>query len=316
MPEPSLSSPNDAAFIVRPTQFAERISFVAFWAIHWGCLAAIWTGVTWRAAVICIVLYWARMFGITAGYHRYFSHRTYKTSRAFQLFLAVLGTLSIQKGPLWWAANHRHHHKFSDLPEDIHSPRQRGFWYSHVQWITSGDHITTDLRAVKDLAKYPELHWLGKWHWVPPLILGILCYVIAGWSGFVVGMGWSTVLVWHWTFTINSLSHVFGRVRYATGDDSKNNWFLAFFTMGEGWHNNHHHYQYSANQGFFWWEFDFSYYILKALSWVGIVWELRKPPARALVVTPIEPAVAGAAVGPISMPLPPEELASFPAEAT
>ena len=192
----------------------------------------------------------------------------------------MIATTSIQKGPLWWASKHRHHHKYSDEPNDVHSPVQRGFWYSHVGWITSGDHIHTDLNVVRDLAKFPELVWLNKYHWVAPVVMGLLCYLAAGWSGLVVGMGWSTVACWHGTFTINSLTHVFGKRRYATTDDSRNNWWLALITMGEGWHNNHHHFQACARQGFYWWEYDVTYYILRGLAAVGIVWDLKEPPAR------------------------------------
>ena len=285
--------------VLRPRPWANRISGLTFLAIHVGCLGAIWTGVTVRAAVLCMVLYWLRMFAITAGYHRYFSHRTYKTSRWFQFVLAWLGCSSIQKGPLWWASKHRHHHKYSDMPEDVHSPLQRGFYYAHIGWILGQEHTATDLRVVRDLAKYPELMFLNKHYWLPPLVMAVFAAWYGGWSGFVVGMGWSTVLCWHWTFAINSLTHIYGNRRYATTDDSRNNWFFAIFTMGEGWHNNHHHYQSAARQGFFWWEYDFSYYILKALSAAGLVWDLKQPPARVYEVQadvgPFVPQLASAA---------------------
>ena len=288
---------SDPSALLRPNPVAERISWVVFWLIHVVCLTAVWTGFSTRAVVIGLALFWLRMFAITGGYHRYFSHRTYKTSRWFQFVLAVLGTTTVQKGPLWWASTHRKHHKFSDTPEDVHSPIQRGFWYSHVGWVTSGDHITTDLNWIRDFAKFPELLWLGRYHFVPPLVLAGLCGLFAGWSGLVVGFGWSTVMGWHATFTINSLSHVFGKRRYETGDTSRNNWALALLTMGEGWHNNHHHYQNSVNQGFYWWEIDITYYLLRGLSAVGIVWDLRKPPrhmlVRNLVGGPAETAAAG-----------------------
>jgi stearoyl-CoA desaturase (delta-9 desaturase) len=278
----SLEPTADASDLVRPSHITERVSWVVFWLIHVGCVAAIWTGISARAAIIGVALYLLRMFVITGGYHRYFSHRGYKTSRAFQFILGLIGTMTVQKGPLWWASTHRKHHRFSDTELDVHSPKQRGFWYSHVGWVTSGDHIETDLRWVKDLAKYPELRWLGKYHFVAPVALAVLCYLAAGWSGLVVGFGWSTVLGWHITFTINSLSHVFGKRRFETGDTSRNNWILAILTMGEGWHNNHHYYQSTANQGFYWWEIDLTYYVLRALAAVGVVWDLRAPPEHVL----------------------------------
>jgi stearoyl-CoA desaturase (delta-9 desaturase) len=253
-------------------------SAVPFVLVHLSCLAVIWTGVTWQAVVICVALYWVRIFGIGAGYHRYFSHRAYATSRAFQFVLALLSQSTAQKSVLWWAAKHRHHHLHSDTEEDVHSPRHKGFFYSHVGWIFSRRHDATDLVKVADLARYPELKWLHKYELVPAIVLGVICFLVGGWPGLVVGFFWSTVLVYHATFCINSLAHVRGRKRYVTGDDSRNNWLLALFTMGEGWHNNHHAYQSSARQGFRWWEIDPTFYILKALCWLRLVWDLKTPP--------------------------------------
>jgi stearoyl-CoA desaturase (delta-9 desaturase) len=255
---------------------------VPFLAIHAGCIAAIWSGVTWQAIAICVALYWLRMFAITAGYHRYFSHRAFATSRVFQFILAFLAQSTAQKSVLWWAAKHRHHHLHSDTEEDVHSPRHRGFAYSHVGWIFHRRHDATDLVKVADFASYPELMWLHRLEILPAVVAGALCVLVAGWSGLVVGFLWSTVLLYHATFCINSLAHVRGSKRYVTGDDSRNNWLLALFTMGEGWHNNHHAYQRSVRQGFRWWEIDVTYYILVALSWLGIVWDLKMPPEQVL----------------------------------
>jgi stearoyl-CoA desaturase (delta-9 desaturase) len=170
----------------------------------------------------------------------------------------------------------------SDSKQDVHSPRHKGFLYSHLGWIFSRKHDHADLAKVADLARYPELMWLHKYELLPPLVLGVLSLAVGGWSALVVGFLWSTVLVYHATFFINSLAHVRGSQRYLTGDDSRNNWLLALFTMGEGWHNNHHAFQSSARQGFRWWEIDFTYYILRALSWIGIVWDLKTPSERVL----------------------------------
>jgi stearoyl-CoA desaturase (delta-9 desaturase) len=218
------------------------------------------------------------MAGITAGYHRYFSHRSYKTGRAFQFVLAWVGCSAAQKGPLWWAAHHRHHHLTSDTPADRHSPVTHSFWRSHVGWILVPDADATDSQAVRDLDRYPELRWLDRHHWVPPLALAGLCFLVGGWSGLVWGFLVSTILCYHATFTVNSLCHLFGRRRYATGDESRNNLFVALLTLGEGWHNNHHHYQVSARQGFFWWEVDITYYVLRALAAVGLIWDLHGVP--------------------------------------
>lgn len=229
----------------------------------------------WEYVAVVVVTYYLRMFGITAGYHRYFSHRAFKTNRVFQFVLAWLAQTSVQKGVLWWAANHRHHHRYSDLEEDIHSPARKGFFWSHMGWILVKEYEPTNLSAIKDFAKYPELVWLNKYFLVPPLVTLGLVYAVGGlpWA-FYAGVV-STVLVWHGTFTINSLSHVFGSRRYLTTDTSRNNFLLALLTCGEGWHNNHHFHQNTANQGWFWWEVDFTFYALKVLSWVGVVSDLR-----------------------------------------
>ncbi|MCP8940628.1 fatty acid desaturase [Alsobacter sp. SYSU M60028] len=257
-------------------------SAIPFVLVHLACFAALWTGVTTTSVVICVALYWLRIFAIGAGYHRYFSHRSYSTSRVFQFVMAVLAQSTAQKSVLWWAAKHRHHHLHSDTPLDVHSPRHKGFFYSHVGWIFDRRHEDTNLVKVEDFAKYPELMWLHRLELAPAVALGALCFAIDGWAGLVVGFFWSTVLVYHATFCINSLAHVHGRKRYVTGDDSRNNWLLALATMGEGWHNNHHAYQSSVRQGFRWWEVDPTFYILTALSWVGVVWDMKSPPEAVL----------------------------------
>ena len=253
-----------------------------FVLVHLACFAAFWSGVTWSAIILGIGLYLLRIFAIGAGYHRYFSHRAYKTGRIFQFALAFIAQSSAQKSVLWWAAKHRHHHLHSDTRQDVHSPRHRGFLYSHVGWIFARRHDATDLVKMADLTHYPELMWLHKHELTPAVALAIICFAVAGWPGLVIGFFCSTVLVYHATFCINSLAHVCGRKRYVTGDDSRNNWLLALLTMGEGWHNNHHAYQSSVRQGFRWWEVDPTYYILKALSFVGVVWDLKTPPERVL----------------------------------
>jgi stearoyl-CoA desaturase (delta-9 desaturase) len=189
------------------------------------------------------------------------------------------GTTAAQKGPLWWAGHHRDHHRFADTERDVHSPL-KGFWWSHVGWILADRFKATNFDGIRDFARYPELRWLNKRDWVGPWMLGVACYLIGGWSGLVVGFFWSTVLLWHGTFIVNSVAHVFGRRRYDTDDLSRNSLLVALVTGGEGWHNNHHHYQASARQGFFWWEIDTTFYMLRVLSWLGIVRGLRTPPAR------------------------------------
>lgn len=245
-------------------------------------LIPLYTGVTWEMVALCVASYYLRMFGVTAGYHRYFAHRAYKTSRVFQFLLAFLAETSVQKGVLWWAWHHRHHHKHSDTEYDTHSPVRQSFFWSHMGWIVSEKFETPDLDKVKDLTKYPELVWLHNNFLVPVVSYAALMFLLFGWQGLLWGFFISTALLYHGTFTINSLSHVYGSQRYETGDASRNNFLLALITMGEGWHNNHHYYQSTANQGFFWYEIDMSYMILKVLSWFGIVWDLRTPPKHVL----------------------------------
>ena len=262
-----------------------RIDWVGatpFILIHLLAFGAIWTGVTPAAATCCAVLYFVRMFAVTGAYHRYFSHRTYKTSRAFQFVLAFLAQSSAQRGVLWWGAHHRHHHRYSDQPEDLHSVAVDGFWYSHVLWIFENDNQVTDLKRISDFARYPELRFLDRFHLLPPILLGTVVFLTLGASGLFFGFFVSTVLLWHGTFTINSLTHVFGNRRFATTDHSRNHWLLAIITLGEGWHNNHHRFSGSTRQGFYWYEYDITYYILKLLSFAGLVWNLKPVPESVL----------------------------------
>lgn len=262
----------------------EKLDWVAslpFFGIHLMCLFAFYTGARPVDLAVCFGLYVFRMWGITAGYHRYFSHRAYKAGRVFQFVLALSGTLAVQKGVLWWAAHHRHHHRESDQVADIHSPIQKGFWWSHVGWILCDKYAETRMDSIKDFARFPELRWLNRYFLVPPILMAVALFFLGGFSMLVWGFFVSTTLLFHGTFTINSLSHIFGKRRYKTTDTSRNNWLLALLTLGEGWHNNHHYHQNTANQGWFWWEVDVSYYSLKVLSWVGLVSDLRRPSDQA-----------------------------------
>jgi stearoyl-CoA desaturase (Delta-9 desaturase) len=254
------------------------VGAIPFIVVHLLPLLAFYTGTRWQDWACCVALYWVRMFGVTGVYHRYFSHRTYKTSRVFQFVLAFLAMSSSQKGVLWWASNHRTHHKLSDKDGDPHDSR-RGFWYSHVGWLYDYRE-KTDYSKVRDLARYPELVFLNEYWAIPPLVLGVTVWAFLGWSGLLIGFFLSTAILWHGTFTINSLSHMFGTRRYDAGDDSTNNWLLAIVTMGEGWHNNHHHFMGSTRQGFYWWEYDVTYYILRLFQALGLVWDIKEPPAR------------------------------------
>jgi stearoyl-CoA desaturase (delta-9 desaturase) len=271
------TAPTSATVIIPDDERIDPIASIPFFGVHLMALFAFYTGVTWVDLAVCFGLYYVRMFAVTGVYHRYFSHRSYKTSRPVQFLLALLGTTAVQKGPLWWAAHHRHHHRFSDMEEDIHSPLQKGFWFSHVAWILCNRYDETRMESIKDFARFPELRFLNRWHLVAPITLAVSLFFIGGFRMLVWGFFVSTVLLWHGTFTINSLSHVFGSRRYKTTDTSRNNFLLALITCGEGWHNNHHYHQNTANQGWFWWEVDLSYYALRGLSLVGLVSDLRLP---------------------------------------
>ncbi len=255
---------------------------VPFILMHVACAAVFFVGVSLEAVLLCVGLYIVRMFALTAGYHRYFAHRAFKTSRFFQFVLAVAGTTAVQKGPLWWAAHHRQHHKYTDQEGDLHSPVTDGFWWSHIGWVISKKYDPTDFKGIKDFARYPELRWINKYHLIPAITLAVVCFLLGGWQWLVWGFVISTVLLYHGTFSVNSLAHMWGSRRYATGDDSRNNFLIALWTGGEGWHNNHHHYMASVKQGFYWWEIDLSYYALKTMSWVRLVWDLRVPPKQLL----------------------------------
>ncbi len=274
-----------------PGKRVEWLRILPFIVLHAMCLGVVWVGWSWAAVATATVLYLVRMFAITGFYHRYFSHRTYQTNRFWQFVFAVLGNSAVQRGPLWWASHHRHHHRFADTDEDPHSPSRQGFWWSHIGWLTSDRHFPTRAKYVKDWARFPELVWLNRFDTLVPLLLAVLLYAFGaalkahapqlGTSGpqmLIWGFFISSTLLFHATVTINSLDHMIGRRRYDTPDTSRNNWALALITLGEGWHNNHHHYAISARQGFFWWEIDITYYLLKLMSGLGIVRSLRPVP--------------------------------------
>jgi stearoyl-CoA desaturase (delta-9 desaturase) len=264
----------------RSLSFAEiylNVKTIPFWLIHLAAIVGVAViGPSWAGVGLALAIYVPGMFFVTGAYHRYFSHRTYRTSRVFQFLLAWGAQSTAQKGVLWWATHHRKHHKNSDSPADVHSPRD-GFWWSHMGWILSFEQEHADPNAVKDLSKYPELRFLNRFYLLPAIVLQVGLYLAAGWFGLVWGMV-AQVLLWHGTFTINSLSHVIGTRRFQTTDDSRNHWALALITLGEGWHNNHHHRPGVTRQGLMWWEIDITYYILRGLAALGLIWDLHAPP--------------------------------------
>ncbi len=256
----------------------ENYSFgtvVPFVLLHVACVATLFVPFRWSWVALMLAMYAVRMFGITAGYHRYFSHRTYKLGRGWQFLMAFLAETSGQKGVLWWAAHHRVHHRHADQVPDIHSPLRRGFWWAHVGWVLSNEYDVYEPALIRDFEKFPELRWLDKHYLVPPVVLAAVLLLSGGLSAFVWGFVVSTVLLFHGTFTINSVAHMWGSRRFDTADDSRNNFVLAIITLGEGWHNNHHKFMYACQQGLRWWEVDITYYALKMLNWLGIARDLR-----------------------------------------
>jgi len=273
----------------------ECLRVLPFIVLHLACFAVFWVEFSAVAVSVAVVLYLLRMFAITGFYHRYFSHKAFKTSRPVQFIFAFLAASAAQRGPLWWASHHRHHHAHSDHPEDPHSPKQHGFFWSHLSWFLANKNFRLKKERIKDWLQYPELKLLDRFDVVAPLALALGLFGLGAWlenaapqlqtNGlqlFIWGFVISTVLLYHMTFTVNSLAHVWGKRRFLTNDDSRNNPVIALFTLGEGWHNNHHHFPSSARQGFYWWEIDLTYYGLKILAALGLIWDLRKVPVEVL----------------------------------
>ena len=265
-----------------------------FIGLHIACLGVLFVGFSWYALLFAGLLYFIRMFAITAFYHRYFSHKTYKVSRVTQFFMALLGCSAGQRGPIWWSGHHRQHHLTSDTEQDPHSPKH-GFLNSHTLWFLRRTNFATPTKRAQDWLKFPELVWLDRYDWLPFIGLAIICFAIGhlfsiyapnsgvtGWQFLVWGFFVSTIVLYHATYTINSLAHQFGRRRYDIADNSRNNALLAFITLGEGWHNNHHRYPAAAKQGFYWWELDISYLLIRLMSLFGLVYDIRPVPVKVL----------------------------------
>lgn len=286
-----VSNQNEYDPIIRYPDKIDWLRALPFILLNLSCLLVIWVGFSWVAFTTALVLYFLRVFSIGAFYHRYFSHRAYKTNRFWQLIFAILGASAVQRGPLWWATHHRQHHMVADQVEDVHSPVHHGFLWSHIGWFMSKRHYYYNPDRVSDLARYPELVFLDRFDSLIPILLAVSLYVAgtilhhtapalgtSGWQMFVWGFSISTIAVFHTTVSINSLSHQFGNRRFKTKDNSRNNFFLALLTLGEGWHNNHHHYPSTARQGFMWWEIDVTFYMLKLMERIGIISDVRGVP--------------------------------------
>jgi len=261
---------------------------IPFILLHISCFFILIVGFSWTAFTLCITLFSIRMFAITGFYHRYFSHKTFRTSRFVQLLFAMIGATAVQRGPLWWASHHRGHHIHSDTPDDKHSPQEHGFFWSHMGWFLTKSNFVTNTKFIRELIRYPELRIIDRFDLLMPLVLSITLFFVGyylnqyepqlntnGFQLLIWGFSVSTVILYHATFLVNSAAHQWGKRRYDTKDTSRNNFIIAILTFGEGWHNNHHHYPGSARQGFYWWEIDLTYYILKFLGLIGIIWDIR-----------------------------------------
>jgi stearoyl-CoA desaturase (delta-9 desaturase) len=270
--------------VTKRKSLLHHIPTVLVLGVHAGVLAAPFF-FTWRLLACALATYVVQMLVITGGYHRYFSHRAYKTSRVFQLVLAWIGASTIQNGPLWWASWHRHHHKHADEIGDAHSPVRRGFWYAHVGWVMDPAHDHADLRNVRDLSRYPELRFIDRFSWVPVVTFATTTFLLGGLGALVWVFAVATTASFHATLFVNSLAHGPTRHarRYDTADSSRNNFWLALLTFGEGWHNNHHRFMCVARQGFRWWEIDMTYYVLRVLSAFGVIHSMRQAPANAMI---------------------------------
>ena len=292
---PTLEVPGIARLPRAEWQVIDWLGAWDFWGLHLAALVGVLLlPPSAGDLVLCAAAFYFRILGVSLAYHRYFAHRTFRTSRAFQLVLAFWAQTSVQKGVLWWAGHHRNHHRYAHTPDDVHSPARRGFLWSHMGWILASRYSDTPVEVIRDMAAYPELRWLDRHKHVPSFAFGLAMFAIDGISGFVWGFLVSTVLLWHGTFSINSLAHVYGKRRYPTTDTSRNNLWLALLTGGEGWHNNHHFFCSSAQLGFRWWEFDPTYTLIRALEKLGVVWGVRRPSRQVIEGRPANAAPADA----------------------
>ncbi|HEY3826486.1 MAG TPA: fatty acid desaturase [Bryobacteraceae bacterium] len=254
-------------------------SVIAFGLLHVGALAALFM-FSWRNFLAAVFIYWiATGLGISMGYHRLHTHRGYKCPLWLEYFFAVCGTLSLEGGPIFWVAVHRIHHQKSDQSGDPHSPRHGGFFWSHVGWIMfgEGNHSNTRMlsKYAPDLAKHRFYVWLNNWHWLPLAVLGVILLAIGGWPLMLWGVCVRTVFGLHATWLVNSATHMWGARRFATRDDSRNNWWVAAITFGEGWHNNHHAHPTSIRHGLAWYEIDHSWILVNILKRLGLAYDLK-----------------------------------------
>jgi stearoyl-CoA desaturase (delta-9 desaturase) len=252
--------------------------------LHLGALMAFVPGFfTWQALLVCVIGHWVTGgIGITMTYHRLLTHRSYAVRpRALEYLLTIIGCCASEGGAIGWVADHRRHHAFSDEEGDVHSPN-RGFGWAHMFWwmtpdITSVHTNDYYARWAPDLQKDPIHRFLDKYFIVFPIATAAILYAIGGMPWLVWGFFVRSVTVLHSTWLVNSATHIWGYRSYETRDTSTNLWWVAILTYGEGWHNNHHAFQTSARHGLRWWEVDMTYALLRAMSMVGLVYNLKLP---------------------------------------
>jgi stearoyl-CoA desaturase (Delta-9 desaturase) len=274
---------------------SRRFVILRFLFLHLGSLGIFFVPMERSLVALFLATFFFRMLGVECGYHRYFSHKAYKTSRVFQFILAFWAQSSGQKGVLWWAMHHRHHHRYADTEKDIHSPLYKTFWGAHFSWVLENKNLDTDLSRIRDYAKYPELVFLNKYHYIPTISFLVLIYCIGEYSPLLPNVNglqavfWgfflSTLTMYHITMTVNSVVHdkrFKGSRRFETNELSRNNAFLAIPLVGAAWHNNHHRYPSAGRAGFYWWEVDLSYYLLRVLQWLRVISDLTEVPKEVL----------------------------------
>src|SRR5712691_10483887 len=256
---------------------------VVFWAVQASALLVFAVPFSWPLVGLWAASHFLRAIGLTLAFHRYLAHRSFQMNRAARFVWAFFGTAAMQKGPLWWAGHHVNHHRYADRDGDPHSPAISGFYYAHIGWFLNDakhDRLEPTNPVVRDFSKAPELAWLERCYWAPPLAFAVALFLIGGWPFFVWGFAVPTMTLAHATFAINTVNHLWGSRRFDTHDESRNNPLTAFFAAGEGWHNNHHRYQRAARNGFYWWEVDITWYVIRAMAAVGLAWNIQAVPAR------------------------------------
>ena len=258
------------------------ISLTVFWLVQGSALLVVAVPFSWGLVGLWAASHFIRAVGLTLAFHRYFAHRAFRMNRVARFLWTLAGTSAMQKGPLWWAGHHVNHHRFADRQGDPHDPRTRGFFYAHIGWFcdVTNDSVPASNPVVRDFSSAPEIVWLDRYYFVPPLALAVALFLVGGLRWLAWGFCLPTATLAHATFAINTVNHMFGTRRFETPDDSRNNLLTAIFAVGEGWHNNHHRYQRAARNGFYWWEFDPTWYIIRAMAAVGLAWNIQLVPER------------------------------------